>query len=974
MQGEIIGLPPQYGSDSARPDVLQAPLDPEVDKAFGEHVEYVRQYGDSIDAADYYTDWKSGLLGYTGRGIAVGSVLSVAAGTPLVAMGALAATSGTVAYNNHRRRKQVSEEIDERTQEEIGIALGEQYELHSVTDKVTGVNEVVLRWQGSLERAAEEGAPHIPAKPVGDSIGLLSDLAERHNIRAVLVDEALLPETYHAERYAAARVPVGRWISDTKSLPVNFTKNRQPTDVDALAFTPAQLRRLSFNVLRDERLSEELEGVVNVLRQHEPGHPLVRKFDDYKQQPARLQQELQATGRRCLERKLEDIAGIRTRTPEGVPSRSKVYMDGRIADGTVTWQGTGDRFGQIFGRQNVLNALNLSEETITQTIENHAYLPPHKVVTAAEAAVYLQASLPPLPVEMDSENDEPALATTYYLQHAIFASAHTFDARHPVTRTIETEKLEVKTRHAFKHRFALNLLVGGSVLAGFIQGDQWLQQQSTTYEQAHQKAEDAASYIESLIPTGNARDNGSYGNYVGGSRTGLGHGVSSIGNSPESKGDAATEWHLETTGDISTEGYWSTGTMNVMDFDYRTYRTEDGNTFLDLPEQPEQEYDATIKVSRDTDFSDWTQLGDDFFTLDVPVLQGTMPVASNIDGRYTGVLLHDDNSFSIVVNRDRFLELAGSDQRINYWLAAGSYMGVRATSGTSYPGDESNYNHTDITDTWNEALGSAPVDPEERIQAEVDYIHEHFTYSLEPLSDDTMEDMDMSGPMLPFNEFLQIALDEEKANCNVAAALVAMDNPQLNPAVGYFNGTDADSKPESLQSGESHMWLVDSEGHTIDPTPTKEALTDKIENILGSKQAAVLAGFALVGVAFEVVRRRSRRWRAQKLVDSYSTGELYAAKQVADRASFAKDFDLRRIQPAPESLGREKALETASKQHLHDEHVSESLRTVSREAPTRKQRRAARKAQRVLKTLRTAGVVEKLAHQRSGGDLRGILS
>ncbi len=288
-------------------------------------------------------------------------------------------------------------------------------------------------------------------------------------------------------------------------------------------------------------------------------------------------------------------------------------------------------------------------------------------------------------------------------------------------------------------------------------------------------------------------------------------------------------WYLQSYNGMSTEGYWVQSVFNHL-YEGMTWQSpyniytpginksvDDARPLL----QPDQ-LDKTkplVSIQQQVEFNFYNnsvpKFNPAYYTVDnnivmpIPVLRDAHVEAATllnptayINGAPAVIRLATlpDGTQALVMPR-----MLGTVETVQFWLAPGKGEELHA----SLPVQPDGYVKPSRIDAeWEKILGRPlPKDPAERLQVEVDFIRNHFLYSLDPLKNENV--------INDRRAFAKAVLTGEKANCNVAASLLAISNPDLlNIVTGYLS-----SDPRFILGHDAHEWNLTSQGQ-LDATPT----------------------------------------------------------------------------------------------------------------------------------------------------------
>lgn len=194
--------------------------------------------------------------------------------------------------------------------------------------------------------------------------------------------------------------------------------------------------------------------------------------------------------------------------------------------------------------------------------------------------------------------------------------------------------------------------------------------------------------------------------------------------------------------------------------------------------------------------------------LPLPVLEGAHIVAADVTNAESVRLVTFPDGTQALLLPKGFSDIS----TVDYWLAPGDGQQLHATVPlqafeTVQPAG--------IDKLWEKRLGHPlPTNPEERLQVEADFIENHFWYSLTPLKNDDV--------IFERNTFAQAVLSGDEANCNVAAGILAISNPDLlNIVTGYLNQSGNTADSHYLLGNDAHEVDLVAGGGILDATPSK---------------------------------------------------------------------------------------------------------------------------------------------------------
>jgi len=364
-------------------------------------------------------------------------------------------------------------------------------------------------------------------------------------------------------------------------------------------------------------------------------------------------------------------------------------------------------------------------------------------------------------------------------------------------------------------------------------------------------------------------------------------GFSSVGN-VNPKSENKVEWYLDPH-NMNTTGYWGAATYRSFGTDaWETGDSEVDRWKVSLPTAIDPKDQSYIGVRRHLDKD---QVPKD---IALPILEGTQLVAANIDGHPVALQAGADGSYVLRATRSGELTyFVDNDVQQS--------AGLRATDSADffYYSDEA----LRASDIWKQEMPNRSQDPSIRVQQEMAYIRDTFTYALDPLSRNNPASRDLEG----INFLTAEALDRKKAVCNLAATILIADNTSLNYVDGWRNTNDRSGKQQILSSHEAHAWAVDSVAGIYDATPAgssseldaffdeSKVLPKDKENTATQDQLGIAGGGIFVaGIVAHLAyrRRRSIVKTAQSTRAKIIDATVLSAAIVADAPGKSRSYAL----------------------------------------------------------------------------------
>jgi hypothetical protein len=370
--------------------------------------------------------------------------------------------------------------------------------------------------------------------------------------------------------------------------------------------------------------------------------------------------------------------------------------------------------------------------------------------------------------------------------------------------------------------------------------------------------------------------------------------------------------------------------------------------------------------------------GKTFDAVNVPVLEGTKPVAARLgDGTPLRMATLSNGTPVLLVDT----HVTRGPQEIEYILAPDNSSRPHAVGpvlDASTPPIHSKAIPAVIR-PWEQYIpGIASMTEAERLAAEEQYIRDNFTYSLNP--------MDSDGPLKNTTLYTEAALEDEEANCNVANTLLAVGNPGLlNYVTGFHNNNTPEQEAANtmqLSTNEAHAWAVDRQGRIHDATPGGVSPEDAAhfkENSADFKTPQdqrkeliikIAAGLGLLGLAgIGFAGRKRLAGRARNVKRNLAAIRVAAADPVESRLAYEvlnhalysdKRLSRTNYRAAAERAHRTGAAATDEAWlRFIDSHPADAVneavaRNTQRAEPSPEARKALQRAARLQRLYRTA--------------------
>ncbi len=472
-----------------------------------------------------------------------------------------------------------------------------------------------------------------------------------------------------------------------------------------------------------------------------------------------------------------------------------------------------------------------------------------------------------------------------------------------------------------------------------------------------------------------------------------------VGNIP-TEGENKPVWYIQSFGDMSAAGYWGEDLSSQMWVGRDQIAWTNRSDLYGLPEN-KGEYildrttvlDATVadqtqphlRLQREANFGPASpteyihDMGSrqSYHRIAIPVLNGTKVVAANIDGKPADIKLHTtDYGASVLLVPEA---TAKGYPIIEYWLApddaAPKPTFVEPLQTLNFGNFDSDRGavQAEAIDIWQRHTGSLPPEGKARIESQKNYIRDNFEYELQPIDNGKIFD--------DINVYAEFVLDDEEANCNVAATLLNLGNPNsLNLVSGYYNEENDAEGVGYLSVRDAHAWNVDEDGEIHDSTPAsglsnseqeffkenypeKAPMNEKAEQAKRAKNAAIVATVGLATLGLLVKRRAvarriqtTRAKRATKKFERYDDATIHRAAAVVNHLAFAEpNADFRNVTHSkidkPE-LSRERIETFATTNYTQTKADIKAIKKPIIKSGRKHIRKLKRDTRRVLKTAR----------------------
>lgn len=878
----------------------------------------------------------------------------------------LAGAASTVArkYGRHRQRTSVAEVVE--VQHELQQAFdGEVVEVFCSKHTKRNPERRAVLWNGNEEID----------EPLSDYL-----LERLKQLRAVAdgvdADEVGVPKEYLAdfideEQNVGCVKTFNEWLKDYKKLSLVDKKHGK----DQIHFVDRdELDELINSIEASSQSEEPLRSIMKVLAHYKPAHSAHKWYGARSNNPAQADKRLKGLFRNVLERRLQDVERTRDVDDDFIPEVSKVHTFGRVRSSNgrakIDWHQAEKRLH--VATSDLLGQFKLTYSDLQQILSHPESFSPAKVVELCELAAWL--TLEGHDIGIVAENGGHAgLNST--LEEVSAVDAMSFGERGQQQllgtksgRKIHKEDQDIDESRQYMKRLwraaALVALAGYSTIMGGRLSNNYARDQRLEHEVATHDynsdfyADSSDPIIRAYAGVINGFDayhgvNNAIASAIG-QRLGIQYSPLEMDSlqrttSPPSgsedqdtdvgvgnvnpNGENKPMWYIQSYGGMDSTGYWTENTYNRLK--WRTVDWEDDfgspqdpdsreralQQSAAIPAQPDNVVDPHLRVQRLLNFSRGTSSGypeldilgqTHYKRVNVPIKEGTRIAAASINGR-DGVKVYTmtDGLQILLVPSD----FSDPFPKLEYWLAPSSdaprpkfkeapNFHEFDSAGTDKPGTLM----AELNRLWQPLVPDLPAGGMDRVAKQQAYIREQFDYELAPLHQPKITE-DRA-------RYAGYVLTNKEANCNIAATLLAMSNPdELNLATGYDNGDQNEDGSAHLGSHEAHAWTIDKAGVIHDATPVKgvsESEEDFFKEDFDEKEptsereqqlqrvliAAKLAVLAAAATAAYRKRKQIRglkvgtqRRLAERTLREASQAELSTAAATLNYAAFAPDSD-----------------------------------------------------------------------------------
>lgn len=900
----------ENGPTSAQ-EAKETPAELTPEEAFAQHIAEVRERGDPIDYMSVLR-WKD----TAARGLTVGAASAEAAvigGTPF---GVVAGVVSAAAVLTHHAAKKKDEA--KRAESRDGVyyqeAVGQQYELYTPKSVRRDDSEAPLDlvWYGPAETMDDT--------PARTSMLAMAKLAKSQGIGRMHVDVRAL-ETVEQE-IRATLVPRAVFPDELLKELKGLEANRRQR---ALAsFTPDEwIQRIEDTPLpgSTNQKTDTFVMLAEKLAEVRPEHPLVRIVAEYQDDPETLRQVLQRAAGRSIERRLERVdfrpseacrASLRGEDsgegPRFIRRTDAHYQLGAPRKGeTVQWNTTTG-----YETQDINDALDVTAKD-EALLAKHPELDPPKAESVLELALYKAAHQKPVRTP-NKEVPEDYLASwpIYHpddfvqkdvvrdtgrrvglaphrrrqalagLALAVVATVGVKSAHDTIDSYRDNQMSVIKQGIAQQEKKAVARVSDGEaepmlhtqypelfVWDGITKGEEYL---SDAWEKGLEGLAELAGKASKKRQDTEGRPK------VLGDEYGVGN--AALPDTPV--------FNLEAHGGMSTEGYWAAGVSRTV----LVKTDQHNNMYLNWSVDPTniaaktdsfpaslpahiKEDGKWIKVERTIPEGELAT--NENAAVNIPVLEGTEPVAANIDGESRQLITRKGNTYAIDAGDEEA-------EKLTYWLAPKTgnkprNIGELYAYGDNLPlGDKNgqkwlDFNKTELSKQLMQSRQMVPGgNPEEVVKS--------WEYSTMPFKGNT------EFELKSYKDFVEAAVQSETANCNTANTLIALSNPDSsNAVVGFMNASGDGS--ETLAHSESHMWRTDG-----DATPIGMGAAESGANNGGLDYELIrngVAGAGLIGLGGVAIAagmrtggRYSRRYHTKNVSAVQEHEDVYMLQAAAE--------------------------------------------------------------------------------------------
>lgn len=654
-------------------------------------------------------------------------------------------------------------------------------------------------------------------------------------------------------------------VRGSKKTVINYDKPSM-SEADLFTVSVEELGQLAEHVAESEPV-DTVPALIGWIRQAMPNHPAVALFDKLWADPDVDEQLANAALADCLgraiERRLDNVQAemVELTAGQGRVHRQKqtlipeLAVDSKTRQAVVNWHKAGQL--QTVETTSLLAEHNVTVEQLEMMLCTGEALPANQIVQLCELAGWMHLkSVIQINVttaaQIQSGSNKHQLWTTTGLQSR-FLIKHRAPTKAERKQTgLRTDNLYNPVRRIAAAAFvmALGLPMGlkfTNEYAHNVEGtdhsyaseryfaEGWIGVQDAVKNNVFRPLSDVSDYI---LPS---RRRSGQVIKISSDALALGKPDGTLSNGG-GQGNNQPIWQIESQGNMSSEGYWSSNVFHNVSYSYEDsirWSTSDVSgvnvpraKIANLPNTSALSNENALQVTTNFDVfnSVKTNLSGEFLLnklgevpaditidpktiyarYDVPVLLGTRLAAIDVDNAKNFFLLTDQNGLQQIVIET---EQNKVEQLNRYWLIpeAQAARPIKIIS-SSVEG----MTDAEVLNAWADAGENLPNDQDMRLQASETEIKDDFTYDLSPF--------DSPESLSDITQFVTDILETERAKCDSAATLLAITNrSKVTPVTGYLNSNTPEQHNTNrtyLSIRESHMWTVDAQGNVHDATPS----------------------------------------------------------------------------------------------------------------------------------------------------------
>jgi hypothetical protein len=404
---------------------------------------------------------------------------------------------------------------------------------------------------------------------------------------------------------------------------------------------------------------------------------------------------------------------------------------------------------------------------------------------------------------------------------------------------------------------------------------------------------------------------------------------------------------IQSHGGMSTEGYWASTTSNQM----LIKRDQHGNIFPtwaaetkplhttpQLPKSLPKNYKDKqwLRVDHELAAHETKPYGEsEYNKLNIPVLEGTKPVAATMDGEGVRLIEKTDHTY-MALTRDE------DTRKITYWLVPDkgnkpTFQRPIELLDDKFPGKAGKQwleaNKGLLAKTMQQ---NGQLDPnltgDDAINGAAQALKEGWKYSTEPLDEEKYYNMKQ------YEDFVEMTTDAKTADCEVANTLVAMSKYDKSNIVNGFRNAKGDGN-DTLSEQEGHEWRTDGDATPYATGKRAEASDTNSygvvrEAVIGA--AAMGAGGASLALGFGLGTLAAPAWHRRKLRPK--SGAFNDAMAAAEVALYAPSFTDEAYKARKDALANAKSTVepdtlVASRPDLFSKHTAAILKEVAKTLP-----------------------------------------